>query len=242
MLKNKVALITGGSSGIGMFTAILFAKNGANVIITYKNNKKGAQDVINKINKLGVKALAIKADLAKENSTKQVIDKVLKEFKNIDILVNNAGGYIDGDEWNGKYSVWLESLKQNLISVMNMSKYAANIFQKQNRGIIINVSSKHGIAGHADSISYGAAKAGIINITQSYAKLLSEFNGRANVISPSAVNTGYWLTAPKEELEERLSRTKNNKLLDPEVVAEKILFLASDEAIDINGQNIIIEE
>lgn len=242
MLKNKVALITGGSSGIGMFTAILFAKNGADVIITYKNNKNGAKSVVNEISKLGRKALAIKTDLAKENSAKKVINKAIKEFKKIDILVNNAGGYINGDEWGGKYSVWLESLKQNLVSTMNMSKYATNIFQKQNHGIIINVSSKHGIAGHADSISYGAAKAGIINITQSYAKLLSSFNGRANVVSPSAVNAGYWLTAPKEELEERLSRTKNHKLLDPEVVAEKILFLASDEAIDINGQNIIIEE
>jgi len=241
MLKNKVALITGGSSGIGMFTAILFAKNGADVIITYKNNEKGAQDVVNKINKLGRKALAIKADLAKENSAKQVIDKIIKEFKNLDILVNNAGGYINGDEWNGKYSVWLESLKQNLISVMNMSKYATNIFQKQKYGIIINVSSKHGVTGHADSISYGAAKAGIINITHSYAKLLSEFNGRVNVISPSAINTGYWLTAPEEELKERLSRTKNNKLIEPETVAEKILFLASDEAININGQNFLIE-
>jgi 3-oxoacyl-[acyl-carrier protein] reductase len=241
MFKEKIVLITGGSSGIGRATAILFAEEGADIVITYKSNKKGANEVVDKIIKIGRRAVAIKADLVLEKSAKNVIEKTIKKFGKIDILVNNAGRYIDGDEWNGDSDVWIKSLKQNLISVMSMSKHVAKIFQKQGRGVIINVASIHGISGHADAISYGAAKAGIINITQSYSKLLSPIGCRVNSVSPSAANTGYWLTAPKDELAERLASTPNNKLIEPEEIAGKIVFLASDEAQDINGQNIVIE-
>lgn len=239
--KNKIILITGGSSGIGKTTALLFAEKGANIAITYKDNKKGAECVVSEILKTGRRSLAIKADLSKDKNADNVIRKVIEIFGKIDVLINNAGRYIDGDEWNLKSEIWLESLKQNLVSAMSMSKYATEIFQKQGNGIIVNVSSKHGVFGHADSISYGAAKAGIINITQAYSKLLASFGGRANSVSPSAVEAGYWLTAPKEELQDRLTRRPNHKLIEPKEVAEKIVFLASDEAKNINGENFIIE-
>jgi len=240
-MQNKIVLITGGSSGIGMATAILFAEKGADAAITYKNNKEGADEVVAQIIKLGRKALAIKADLTEDKNAKEVVEKVIDNFGQLDVLVNNAGRYIDGDEWNLESEIWIESLKQNLVSAMSVSKYATEFFQKQGSGIIVNVASKHGVSGLADAISYGASKAGIINITQAYSKLLSSFGGRANSVSPSTVNTGYWLTAPKEELEEMLSKRPNHKLIEPKEVAEKIVFLASDEAKDINGQNFIIE-
>jgi NAD(P)-dependent dehydrogenase (short-subunit alcohol dehydrogenase family) len=241
VFKDKVVLITGGSSGIGMATAILFAENGADIAITYKDNKKGAENVAAQIKMIGRKSLIIKADLSKDKDAKNAVKCVIKEFNKLDILVNNAGRYIDGDEWNLKSETWIKSLKQNLISVISVSKYATEFFEKQGSAIIVNVASKHGISGHADSISYGAAKAGVINVTQSYSKLLSSFGGRANSVSPGAVNTGYWLTAPKEELEARLARNPNHKLLEPDDVAKKIFFLCSDEARDINGQNFPIE-
>ncbi len=239
--KGQVILITGGSSGIGKTTALLFAKKGADIVITYKNNKKGAEDVVNEILKIGRKSLAIQADLSEDGNAEKITKKVIENFGKIDVLVNNAGRYIDGDEWDLDSETWLESLKQNLISVMSMSKYVVNIFQKQEKGIIINIASKHGISGHVDAISYGAAKAGIINITQAYSKLLASFGGRANSISPSAVEAGYWLTAPKEELEDKLAKRLNRKLIEPREVAEKVVFLASNEARDINGENFLIE-
>jgi 3-oxoacyl-[acyl-carrier protein] reductase len=241
MFKNKIVLITGGSSGIGMATALLFAHKGADVVITYKNNKKGALRVVNDIKKLGRKSLAIQADLVKDEDAKKVIQSVIDNFGKIDVLVNNAGRYIDGDEWNLNSKTWLKSLQQNLVSVMSMSKYVTELFEKQKSGIIVNVASKHGVFGHADSISYGAAKAGIINVTQSYSKLLSSFGGRANSVSPGAVMTGYWLTAPKKELEEKLAEKSDRGLLDPQEIAKKIVFLASDDAGNINGQNFLIE-
>lgn len=241
MFKDKIILITGGSSGIGATTALEFAKRGANIAITYKSNKNGAGDVIDKIKQLGQKAIAIQADLASEDEAKKVVDEVVREFGRIDVLVNNAGRYIDGDEWNGPAEIWLKSLQQNLVSMMNISKYAIEIFQQQQSGVMVNIASKHGLIGQPDSFSYVAAKAGVINITQAYAKLLTPF-GRANSVSPSATNVGYWLTASKEEIEEKLASRPNHKFVDVETVAAKIIFLASDEAKDINGQNFPVAE
>jgi NAD(P)-dependent dehydrogenase (short-subunit alcohol dehydrogenase family) len=165
-----------------------------------------------------------------------VVEKTIQAFGQIDVLVNNAGRYIEGDEWNLQSKTWLRSLQQNLVSVMSMSKYAAQIFIKQKSGVIINVASKHAIFGKADAVSYGAAKAGVINITQSYSQLLAPFSGRANSVSPSAANVGYWLTAPQEERD-----LLENELIEPRIIAEKIVFLASDQAKNINGQNFVIE-
>src|ERR1035437_4197342 len=225
-MKNIIVLITGGSSGIGEATALLFAKNGANVVITYRKNKAGAEKVKKEIEKFGVETLIIQADLIKESEAKNVINKTIKKFGKIDVLVNNAGRYINGDEWDGSSDIWIKSLNQNLVTAMNVSKYAIQIFQKQKFGVIVSVSSRYSKSGQYDALSYSAAKAGIANITEAYAKLLAPY-GRANAVSPSAVKTGYWLTAPKEELEKEESEAP---LLKPEEIAQKILFLASDEA------------
>jgi 3-oxoacyl-[acyl-carrier protein] reductase len=237
MLKDKTAIITGGSSGIGAATAILFAKQGANVVITYKENEKGANEVAEKIKNLGKEALIVQADLINEMDAKKVVDETMKKFKQIDILVNNAGRYINGDEWNGPSELWIESLQQNLVSAMSMSKYTIEIFQQQKSGIIVNVSSCHSGSGKYDSISYGAAKAGMVNMTQSHAKLLRSF-GRANCVSPGAVNAGYWLTAPKEEIEANLATKFFGKFSEPEDIAEIILFLAAHKSSMNTRQNI----
>lgn len=241
MFKNKIILITGGSSGIGKATAIMFAKNAANIVITYKDNKKGAEDTVKQIHKLGQKAIAIKANLTKEKEAKKIIDLAIKKFSKIDVLVNNVGGSFDDDYWSGNSKTWKKTFDLNLFSMMNVSKYAIKFFQKQQNGIIINISSRFGLNGQYDAISYSAAKAGVINITQSYTKLLSPY-GRANSICPSAVNAGYWLRAPKDELVETLKTMPNHKLIEPITIAQKIIFLASDEAKDINGQNFSIEQ
>jgi NAD(P)-dependent dehydrogenase (short-subunit alcohol dehydrogenase family) len=242
MFTNKIILITGGSSGIGAATALAFAAKGADVVITYKSNKAGAGKVVAEVEKLGRKCLAIKVDLINDKKAKKVIDLAVKKFGKIDVLVNNAGRYIDGDEWNGKTKVWIKSLEQNLLSMMNVSRYAVELFQKQQKGIMINIASRHGMSGCSDALSYSAAKAGVINITQIYAKILSEFGGRANSVSPWAANAGYWLTAPKEEVEMTVKEAPGGHLVEPETIAEKIIYLASDEAKDINGQNFPVKE
>lgn len=240
MFKDKVVIITGASSGIGAETALMFAKDEANIVITYKENEVGAKEIASQIRAKGGNVIIVKADLIKESDAKNVIEKAKSEYGQIDVLVNNAGRYIDGDEWNGTAEIWTKSLEQNLVSVMNMSKYACEVFQEQKSGVIVSISSRLSAQGAFDSLSYSASKAGVANITQSYAKLLAPF-GRANAVSPGAVNAGYWLNAPKEELEEVLKNVPLQKLVEPKDIAEMVIFLASDKAKNITGQNIFVD-
>ena len=237
-LKNKIALVTGSSRGIGKAIALMLSKEGAKVIVNYSKSEKEANEVLKEIKK-NSDGIAIKCDVSDEKAAKEMIDKILKKFGRIDILVNNVGKYIEGDEWDGPSKVWEETLKYNLIPAMNVSKYVIKIFQKQKSGIIVNIASRMSVSGKFDAIAYSAAKAGIVSITQSYAKLLSPF-GRANAISPGAVKAGYWLRAPKEELEQTIASLPKKRLIEPEEIASKVLFLVSDESKEINGQNILM--
>ena len=164
-LKNKVVIVTGGSSGIGEATAMLFAKEGASLVISYKVNKSGAEKVAHQIEMAGGYVFIFQADLIIEREAEELVKFTLEKFNRVDILVNNAGRYIDGDEWDGSSNIWIKSLEQNLVSVMNVSKYVIKEFQKQQSGVVINVASRHSISGQSDSLSYAAAKAGVVNVT-----------------------------------------------------------------------------
>ncbi|OGM31397.1 hypothetical protein A2803_05435 [Candidatus Woesebacteria bacterium RIFCSPHIGHO2_01_FULL_44_21] len=239
-LKDKVALVTGGSSGIGRATAMLFSANNVKVAISYKENEAGANEVISKISDSGGDAVSIQANLIRDSEARKLVEAVVGHFGKIDILVNNAGRYINGDRWDGKAEIWEESIKQNLLSALSVSKYTIEEMKKQKSGVIVNIASRHGLYGQLDAISYAAAKAGIINITQAQAKLMAPW-GRANSVSPGTVRAGYWLTAPAEELKENISVTPLGKMIEPEDVAEAVLFLASDKARMITGQNLIVD-
>jgi 3-oxoacyl-[acyl-carrier protein] reductase len=237
-LKDKVVLVTGSSRGIGKAIALLFAKKGAKVIINYSKSEKEANEVVSEINKIS-EGISIKCDVSDEKSVKSMIEKIVKKFGRLDILINNAGKYIDGDEWNGSPKIWEKTFQQNLISAMNTSKYAAEIFMKQKSGAIVNIASRHSVSGQFDALAYAASKAGMISITQAYSKLLAPYV-KVNSVSPGAVRAGYWLTAPKEEIEETISKMKNKKLIEPEEIAKVVLSLFSSQSSNITGQNILV--
>ena len=237
-LKNKVALVTGSSKGIGKEVALLLAKEGAKVVINYLESEKEAKEVLKQVKELS-DGIMIQCDVSKEKEVKQMIEEIVKKFGTVDILVNNAGKYIDGDEWNGSSVAWEETLKDNLISVMNVSKYVCELFVKQQSGIMVNVASRYSNSGVFDALAYSASKAGVANLTQAYSKLLAPF-GRANAVSPGPVNSGYWLRAPQEEIDRTLASLSNRRLIEPEDVAKRILFLITDESKNITGQNIAI--
>lgn len=239
-LENKVALITGSSKGIGRAIALKFAQEGANVAINFKSSYQEAQDVLAEVIKIGVKGITVSADITKEDESKRLVETVINELGNLDILVNNAGGYIEGDEWNGEEKVWLDTFKTNTISVLNTSKYALDYFLKHKKGIIINIATRYSVSGQYDTLAYSAAKAGIVNVTQSQAKLLLPY-GRANAISPGAARSGYWQTASKSELGEAINQIPTKKLIEPEEIAELALYLSSDISKNITGQNILID-
>lgn len=110
LFKDKIVVVTGASSGIGAETALSFAREGANVVITYRENKAGADEIAKQINTIGSECLVVQADLINEKDAKNVVEKTMQEFGRIDVLVNNAGRYIDGDEWNVGAEVWTKSL------------------------------------------------------------------------------------------------------------------------------------
>lgn len=236
----RTVLITGGSSGIGAATARKFAQESYNVAFSFNTNAEGAAQVVGEIEEAGAQAFSFQAELSREAEAKALIDAVLEKFGGIDVLVNNAGRYIEGDEWNGTEEIWSQTLAQNLISVMSVSKYCLPVFEKQQSGVIVNVASRLGLSGNYEELAYGAAKAGVINVTQAYAKLLAPY-GRANSVSPGAVEAGYWLTAPQEELEARVAKKPQKRLTSPEEVVDVIYFLASDEARNINGENRVVD-
>jgi len=164
-MKDKVVLITGASSGIGAATALLFAKEEVKIAISYKENKKGAEEIVNKVKDLGSECLTVQINLNSDVEAKKLVDKVINHYGGIDILVNNAGRYVGGDDWNGDYDIWEESLKQNLLSTMSVSKYALQSMQKKKSGVIVNISSRYSVSGQFDAPAYAAAKAAVVNIT-----------------------------------------------------------------------------
>lgn len=238
--QDKVALITGGSSGIGAAVALCFAQEGASVAISYRENRSGGDKVTEEIAKFGGNILTHRADLSIESEAKKLVEAAQKRFGKIDILINNAGGYIDGDEWNGSGATWQKTLGQNLLSAMNVAKYVVPIFQEQRSGVMVNIASRHGLSGQIDALAYAAAKAGVINITQAYAKLLAPY-GRANSISPGTVETGYWLTAPQDELQRSLDETPLKQMAQTSDIAEAALYLAGERSRMITGQNLLID-
>ncbi len=238
-MKNKNILITGGSSGLGAETVKKFAENGANIIFTFNKNKKGAENIFNEISKYKGKYFFIKADLKKDLDCQKIIKFTKDKFKKLDILINNAGGYIEGDEWNGNIKIWEESLQQNLLSTMSMTKYSIEtFFKKQKSGIVLSIASKHGLVPHDDSITYSIAKAGIIKMTEAYKNIFSSFkNGAIISLSPSSINCGYWLNAPKEEILEKIKQRPDFKLMPVKKVVDKILFLVNSKTDLVNGKN-----
>jgi NAD(P)-dependent dehydrogenase (short-subunit alcohol dehydrogenase family) len=235
----KTVLITGGSGGIGSTTAKLFAEEGYLVALSYNTNKEGAEKVVEEITQNSGTAISYQSELSTEASAKELVEWVHSQFGRIDVLVNNAGKYIDGDEWSGTQDIWMQTLMQDLVSVMNVSKYCIPIFEKQQSGVMVNIASRLGLSGSYEELAYGAAKAGVINITQAYAKLLAPY-GRANSVSPGAVNTGYWLRAPQAELEATVANKPLKRLIEPIEVAYAILYLGTDRSASTTGQNLVV--
>lgn len=203
-LKDKVVVVTGASSGIGKAIALAFAKEKAKLAISFKENKEGAEETAKEIAQLGSEVLMLQADLNNESEAKTLVEKVLEHYGQIDILVNNVGRYVEGDDWNGSEEVWIKSLKQNFVSTLCVSKYTIEHMQERKSGVIVNISSRYSVAGQFDAITYAASKAAIVNLTEAQAKLMAPW-GRSNAVSPGGVMSGYWLTAPKEEIDENLT-------------------------------------
>ncbi len=248
-LTGKVVLITGGSRGIGAATAILFAKAGSDVAITYQGNDSRAKEVRNEIRDLGKKSQSYKGDISKNDVVKTIVHGVNEEFGGIDILVNNAGIWTYGQIETMKENVWDQTMEVNLKGTFLCCHYVVPIMKKQGGGSIINISSTAGQRGEAFHSHYAAAKGGVISFTKSLSSELGKNNIRVNCVAPGWVDTDMSAdTLQREPLrEEVLKSIPLGKIPTPEDIAGPILFLASElsghitgEILNVNGGSVLV--
>lgn len=241
MLKDKVALVTGASRGIGRAIALSLAEAGADVVINYSGNEAKANEVVAEIEKMGRRALAIRANVAEFAQVEQMVEQVLSHYGKLDILVNNAGITRDNLIMRMKEEDWDLVIDTNLKGVFNCIKAVTRPMMKQRSGRIINISSVVGVMGNAGQANYVAAKAGVIGLTKSTAKELASRGITVNAVAPGFIETDMTDVLGENVREELMKLIPLSRLGKPEDVAHLVRFLASSGADYITGQVIHVD-
>lgn len=236
-LQNKVAVITGASRGIGMATAIMFAGEGAKVVVNYKNSREHAEKIVREI---GENALAVQADITKEKDVKKLCSTAVKAFGRIDILVNNAGEIIRPGDWTGDLDTWQRTLDANLTGSWLMIREIGQLMKHQGYGSVVNLTSTVGLLGVAPVMAYSCAKGAIVSLTKGMAKALAP-EVRVNAVAPSNVMTDMTRGAGPELIERMKKTTLLQRIARPDELAKGILFLASDDASYITGHILVVD-
>ena len=231
-LDGKIALVTGGSRGIGKAIALELGRAGANVVLSYRTGRDEAQQVAAEI-----AGRAVEADVSDAASAKALVE----EAGDLDILVNNAGLTRDGVLARMSDDDWRAVIDTNLSSVFYTCRAAARPMMKRRAGAIVNVSSIVGVHGNWGQTNYGASKAGIIGFTKSLARELGSRGVRANVVAPGYVRTQLTDVLPEEATAAMLTNTPLGRLGEPNDVAGAVRFLCSDEASFITGDVLLVD-
>jgi 3-oxoacyl-[acyl-carrier protein] reductase len=241
LIENKVAIVTGGSRGIGEAIATKLAENGANVAFSYVSSEEKAKVLEEKLQSFGVKAKAYKSNAGDFADSENMVNEVIKEFGTVDILVNNAGISKDNLLLRMTPEQWDEVMTTNLKSVYNMTKQVIRPMMKARKGSIVNMSSIIGMRGNAGQSSYAASKAGIIGFTKSVAAELGSRNIRCNAIAPGFVETDMTHYLKEGEAAKSfLDKIPLGRFGSAEEIANVTLFLASDMSSYITAQVISV--
>jgi NAD(P)-dependent dehydrogenase (short-subunit alcohol dehydrogenase family) len=230
-LKDKVTIITGGSSGIGKAMAILFAKEGAKVVIASRDEKVG------KVVADEAGGIFLKTDVTKAKDIANLINKTVGEFGRLDIMVNNAGVYWPDFLEEAEDEKISKTVNVNLTGALLGSKYAVQQMKKQNGGVILSTSSSLGIVADVEAVPYCAAKAGVIHMTRALALETSKYNIRVNCILPGPIDAPMLHSAipDQKELEDYRNLVPMKRFGTPEEVAKVALTLVSDDASYVTG-------
>ncbi len=241
LLESKVAIITGGSRGIGKSICETFALNGCNVAFTYNNSKESAESLSKELNELGIKAKAYKSDASNFDDAIMLVENVLNDFEKIDILVNNAGIKKDNLLMRMEKSDFDSVINTNLSSVFNLTKATIKTFLKQRNGSIINISSVVGVRGNAGQSNYSASKAGIIGFSKSIALELGSRNIRSNAIAPGFIETDMTESLSEDVINSWKESIPLKRGGNPSDVGNACVFFASDLSSYITGQTLHVD-
>ncbi|MDY4078011.1 MAG: SDR family oxidoreductase [Clostridium sp.] len=234
-LLGKTALITGASRGIGRAIAIEFAKEGANIVINYSKDDKGAEETLKILKNIGIVAYKIKEDVSSFDGAKKIIDFTLKSFGKIDILVNNAAKSTIGLFMDSSKEEIEGILNTNLLGPLYLSKMAIPHMINR-KGVILNISSMWGEVGASCEVLYSTSKGGINLFTKALAKEMAPSNIRVNAIAPGVIDTSMNSFLSKEDRENLEEEIPFGRFGSPEEIGKIAVFLCSEDSSYITGQ------
>ena len=240
-IDGKVALITGGSRGIGRAIALRLAREGTKVAINYKTNDSAAQSVVDAVTEMDGEAMAVSADVSHSAAVEDMVKRIADSWGGIDILVNNAGVIHDSLLMRMTEDVWDEVLDSNLKGAFNCTKAVLRFMVRKRWGRIINVVSVVGLEGNPGQSNYAASKAGIIAFSRSIAKEVASRNITVNAVAPGYIATEIVADLAPEFKALILSRIPQNRFGTVDDVANMVGYLASEEATYITGEVIRID-
>ncbi|NJC28024.1 3-oxoacyl-[acyl-carrier-protein] reductase [Neolewinella antarctica] len=238
LLDNKIALITGGSRGIGAALVRTFAKEGAKVAFTYRSSAGPAEALVTE---LGENVRAYQSDASSFDAAAELIKNVTADFGNINILINNAGVTRDTLLLRMNEEQWDTVMDNNLKSIFNLTKHALRPLMKAGGGSVINMSSIVGVIGQAGQANYAASKAGIIGFSKSLAKEMGSRNIRCNVIAPGFISTEMTDELSEDVQKKYLEAVPLKRFGEAEEIAKVCVFLGSDMSSYVNGQVIGVD-
>ena len=249
-LSEKVAIITGGTSGIGKATALLFAKEGAEVVITGRRAEFG-QSVVEEIQQKGGRGIFIHADHTQADDCTRVVERTLIEFKRLDILFNNAGIVTSGTAETTTDQVWNETLAINVTAVWRMCKLVIPVMKRQGKGVIVNNGSDWSVVAGKDAFPYIASKGAVGMMTKAMALDYAQENIRVNAVCPGDtlverwIEKGYFEGSNSVSIEEAMKESSAyipmGRFGRPEEIAKAVLFLASDDSSFMTGHLLLVD-
>ena len=248
-LEGKVAIVTGGTRGIGRAIALDLAANGADVALNYRQSADLAAELAETIRGMGPaarsgqgrRALVIQADVSSFGDAQKMVQKVLDEFGRLDILINNAGMNWDGVVWKMSEEQWDRVIEVDLKGTFNYTRAVAPVFRQQGAGKIVNITSINGLRGKFGQTNYSAAKAGVIGFTKACARELGRYSINVNAVAPGLIETEMVQQAPQNVRDMALAEIVLGRLGLPEEVAYVVTFLCTEKARHITGQVIQVD-
>lgn len=240
LLDGKIALVTGGTRGIGKGICEKFVQEGATVVFTYLSSEEKADALALELSANGVEVLAVRSDASKFDEAEALINQIVEKYGQLDVVVNNAGITRDNLLMRMKEEDWDAVIDTNLKSVFNVTKALQRTMLKQRSGSIINISSIVGVQGNAGQSNYAASKAGIIGFSKSIAKELGSRSIRCNAIAPGFIETEMTEVLDEKVVEEWRKSIPLKRGGTPEDVANAAVFLASDMSTYVTGQTISV--